>query len=379
VEAVALGINQGELAVALLLCWATAWYIRARRRDRFGPRDAAGILLLYLAAALFKENALILPGLLLAAELTVIREPSRNLRPFYLACGLVFALVLAARFLVLGGDTIGTFTAPSMIGAGPGGRALTMLGVVPHWARLLFWPAELQADYGPREIVAATGWGLPQWAGAAILVAAGAIFWAARRRAPALAFGLGWTAVALIPVSNVLVPTGIALAERTLFLASAGATISAGAVLGLVLQSGQRGPAPALRWAAFAAASVLLALGAWHSRSRIRVWHDQGTLLQHTVADAPTSIGAHLALVRFLEDSGSVADARRHYREATLLNPGQLAQDRGLGDQYLAAGLCQPAIRLYRRILSVVPDDPARESLQRCLEPADSVSLHPKR
>ncbi|HSE52281.1 MAG TPA: hypothetical protein VLB00_08825, partial [Gemmatimonadales bacterium] len=238
----------------------------------------------------------------------------------------------------------------------------------------------LQADYGPREIVAATGWGTPQWAGAAILVAAGAIFWAARRRAPALAFGLGWIVVALIPVSNVLVPTGIALAERTLFLASAGAAISVAALLGLVLRSGQGIPTPALRWATVAAAGVLLVIGAWQSRSRIRVWHDQGTLLQQTVADAPKSIGAHLALVRFLEDSGSVADARRHYREATLLNPGQLAQDRGLGDQYAAAGLCQPAIRLYRRVLSVVPDDaPVRESLRRCLAPADSVSLHPKR
>jgi len=46
VEAVALGINQGELAVGLLLCWATAWYIRARRRDGLRSRDAAGILLL---------------------------------------------------------------------------------------------------------------------------------------------------------------------------------------------------------------------------------------------------------------------------------------------------------------------------------------------
>ena len=386
VEAVALGINQGELAVGLLLCWATGWYIRARRRDRFGPREAAGILLLYVVAALFKESALILPGLLLLAEFTVIGEPRGagtrlvRLRPFYLACGLVIALLIGVRSLVLGGDTVGTFTAPSLIGAGPGGRALTMLGVVPHWVRLLFWPAELQADYGPREIVAATGWGPSQWAGLAVLLVAGAILWVARRRVPTLAFGLGWIAVGLLPVSNLLVPTGIAVAERTLFLASAGAAISAGALLGAVLQPGDRGTAPGLRWAALAAAVVLLGLGVWQSRSRIRVWHDQGTLLRQTVADAPSSIGAHLALVRFLEDSGSVAEARRHYREAVLLNPGQLAQDRGLGDQYRSAGLCAPALRLYRRVLSVVPEDVlVRESLRRCTESAESDSRHPKR
>jgi tetratricopeptide (TPR) repeat protein len=128
------------------------------------------------------------------------------------------------------------------------------------------------------------------------------------------------------------------------------------------------------------AVAGLLALGIWRSRSRILVWRDQGTLLHQTVADAPKSIGAHLSLVRFLEDSGSAVDARRHYREATLLNPGQLAQDRALGDQYRAAGLCQPAVRLYRRVLSVLPEDPlARESLRRCTELADSVSLRPRR
>jgi hypothetical protein len=380
VEAVALGVNQGELAVGLLLCWATAWYIRARRRGDLRARDAAGILILYVTAALFKENGLILPGLLIVAELTVLREPRRSLRSFYLGCGLAFALLIAARSLVLGGDTVGTFTAPAMIGAGPGGRALTMLGVVPHWARLLFWPADLQADYGPREIVAAPGWGWAQGIGLAVLVVAGAVFWVARRRAPALAFGVGWIAVALIPVSNVLVPTGIALAERTLFLATAGAALTVGAVLGPALQPGRRSPAPALRGVGIAAVAGLLVLGLWRSRSRMLVWHDQGTLLHQTVADAPRSIGAHLSLVRFLEDSGSVVDARRHYREATLLDPGQLAQDRALGDQYRAAGLCQPAVRLYRRVLSVIPEDPlVRESLRSCTEPADSVALRPRR
>ena len=377
VEAVALGVNQGELAVGLLLCWASAWYIRARRRGGLRARDAAGILLLYLAAALFKENALILPGLLLLAELTVVREPRGTLRPFYLACGLACALLIAARSLVLGGDTIGTFTAPSLTG-GPGGRALTMLGVVPHWARLLLWPAELQADYGPAEIVAATGWGPAQWIGLGLLLAAGVFLVVVRRRAAALGFGLGWIAMALIPVNNVLVPTGIALAERTLFLASAGAALAIGAVLGPVLQPTGRSPAPALRGVAIAAVGVLLALGVWRSRSRILVWHDQGTLLHQTVADAPKSIGARLSLVRFLEDSGSVADARRHYREATRLNPGQLAQDRALGDQYRAAGLCQPAVRLYRRLLSVVPEDSQVRTFVRDCTGADSVSQHPK-
>ena len=387
VEAVALGVNQGELAVGLLLCLATGWYIRARRRGLLRPGDLAGILLLYVAAGWFKESGLILPGLLLAAELTVIEEPGGlrarvvRLRPFYLALGLAFALLVAARSLVLSGDAVGTFTAPAMIGAGLGGRALTMLGVIPHWGRLLFWPAELQADYGPNEIVAATGWGPAQWAGLAILVTGGLVLVTARRRIPVLAFGLSWMAVALIPVSNVAVPTGITLAERTLFLASAGAALAVGALLAAVGERGTERLAPVRRAGLTVLAAILLGLGIWRSQSRIRVWHDQGTLLQHTVADAPKSFGAHLSLVRFLEDSGSATLAASHYREATRLNPGQLTQDRALGDQYRAAGFCRPAVRLYRRVLSVVPEDAgAQGSLEKCLlEMTDSALLRPRR
>jgi lipopolysaccharide biosynthesis regulator YciM len=111
------------------------------------------------------------------------------------------------------------------------------------------------------------------------------------------------------------------------------------------------------------------------------VWHDQGTLLHQTVADAPKSFAAHLSLVRFLEDSGSVTAAVSHYREAARLNPGQLTQDRALGDLYRTAGFCRPAVRLYQRILSVVPEDTgAQRSLGNCLrELADSALLRPRR
>ncbi len=387
VEATALGVNQGELAVGLLLCWATAMYIRERNRGGLRSRAAAGIVLLYLAAGLFKESGLILPGLLLAAELTLLDYPPTfrarlaQLRPFYLVLGLAFALILAARTAVLRGDLVGTFTATSMTGSDLGGRALTMLGVVPQWTRLLFWPAQLQADYGPNEIVTATGWGLAQWAGLGVLAAGGFILLAARRRLPALAFGLCWMAVALIPVSNVLVPTGITLAERTLFLASAGAALAAGAILSLAWQTGRGKARGTVRWGAVALVLLLVTLGALRSRSRVRVWQDQKTLLHQTVVDAPKSYGAHLALVRFLEDSGSAAAAASHYRQAAMLKPDLVTQDHALADQYRAAGLCRSAVRLYRRGLSIVPDDARlRASLLGCLlELADSVSPRPRR
>src|SRR5688572_33056300 len=96
--------------------------------------------------------------------------------------------------------------------------------------RLLFWPADLQGDYSPAEIVAQYTWGGGATLGLLLLVGMALAAVAARRRAPAITFGIAWMAIALIPVHNVLVPTGVVLAERTLFLASVGAMLALGGV-----------------------------------------------------------------------------------------------------------------------------------------------------
>ena len=373
VEATAPAVNQGELVVGLLLCLASAAYIRARRAGGPGPAASAILVLLYAVAALYRETGLILPLLLLAAECTVLRNPqgrdggAGGLRSLYLALGLVAALVLAARSLVLGGDVVGTVPAEALAQSGLAGRALTMLGVVPTWLRLLVWPAALQTDYGPNEIVAATGWGAAQWAGALIVVAWAVCVLAWRRKSPVLAFGLLWTAIALLPVSNVLVPTGILLAERTLFLASAGVALAAGATLAAIWKRTEAPPG-LVRWPVAAAVGGLLVLGMLRSNSRSRDWTDQKTLLEQTALDAPRSYAAHLALSRFLADSGSRSVAEAHYREAIALKPVLLDQERSMADQYRLAGFCRPAVRHYRGPLLLRPGDVAvRKSLVTCL------------
>ena len=45
------------------------------------------------------------------------------------------------------------------------------------------------------------------------------------------AFGLGWIAIAFSPVANLLFPTGILVAERTLYLPSVGLALAVGAWL----------------------------------------------------------------------------------------------------------------------------------------------------
>jgi hypothetical protein len=373
VEATALAVNQGELAVGALLCLATALYIRSRLRGGLEPGTVAGIAVCYLAASLYKENGLVLPGLLLAAELTVIpdarsaRERLKVLRPLYLLLALIGLLTLLARTAVLGGETIGTPTAEALAGARTAWRAMTMMGVVPHWLRLLFWPAELQADYGPNEIAGGMRWGFLHWAGLVILTAwtAGVILW--RRTQPVLAFGLLWIAVALFPVSNVLVPTGVILAERTLFLATAGATLFIAGLMPAVRRDASQSAAGLVRLA-WAGVAVVVVLGVARSWQRGGVWRDQETLLRQTVVDSPRSYSAHLALARLLSDSGAVGEAEPHFREAAMIQPTLVDRERIAGDRYRMEGYCRPAIRRYRLPLLLRPRDSAlRASVVACL------------
>ena len=374
VEAVALAVGQAELVVGLLAIVTLAAYLTARSAGgRITTRAQAGLLGLYALTCLFKESAVILPGLFLAAELTLIRDPRplsercSGLRPFYLWCALVAVVFVGVRTLVLRGDVVGTFTAEALAGQSIGGRALTMLGVVPEWARLMFWPAHLQSDYSPQEIVAATEWGLAQWLG--LLLLALAVLAAARawRTRPVLTFGILWFGIAIFPVHNVLVPTGIVLAERTLFLPSAGMMIVVGALVP-VATGALQASRPWLRVAAAGTFGVLLLTGAARSATRQLVWHDQVRLYQQGMIDAPLSYRIRYAYAELAFSLGQQRTAEGNYRAALLLYPKGLAVYADLGDKYRLSGKCEPAIEVYRKALAIEPRlSQVRSSLVACL------------
>ena len=163
---------------------------------------------------------MVLPALLAATELCLLsgqpwRQRLAQFRPTVLLQVATVMAVVWIRDWVLKGETRGTFTAEGLEGLGLGGRALTMLGVVPEYLRLLLWPASLQADYSPGEIVGTTSWGSAQSLGALILLLVLVLAFRLRKSAPVVPFGLAWTAIGLAPVPNVLAPSGIVPAERT--------------------------------------------------------------------------------------------------------------------------------------------------------------------
>jgi hypothetical protein len=359
VEAVGNVVGQEELSTALAVCLGVWMYLRARRRPELSAGLSVGLLVVLITAALCKENGIVLVGLLAAAEVTVVTDPRpigariKALFPTYLLLLIGAAIVMAARRFALGA-TVGEYPALVLGDLGFVDRCLTMLAIVPEWGRLFLWPAHLRADYGPAEFVASTSFGPPQALGLALVVVTLTTAWAARRRRPGLAFGIAWTVLALLPVSNLLVTSGILLAERTLLLPSVGAMLAAGAIAAAVVRRAQSGQ-PALRWAAAAGLGALLVLGAVRSARRQAAWVDTPSVVRDLVRDAPLNYRGWLMYGAYLRTQGRTDEAREALlRSAGLYHrDGRVYQD--LGQLMRFEHGCQRAVPLFRRSLEIDP------------------------
>jgi tetratricopeptide (TPR) repeat protein len=362
VEAVANVVGQEELWVALFILAATLLYVQARRRGALRALDAAIIVGLYACACFAKEHGIVLPALLGVSELLLVRDArplrarARELRPFILALVAVAIGFLAAHTVVLSSHGLTGFNAfvPfQTLKLSTPNRILTMFGVVPQWLRLFYWPARLRSEYAPPDIDIAQGFSVLQIPGMLLLagvLALGVLLW---RRRPVTSFGIAWVVIVLLPSSNFIVPAGIILAERTLFLPSVGAMLVVG---DLALWLAPRVRIPRARYASLAAVVVLLALGIGRSTSRTKVWHDDARVFQQGVADAPESYRAYYMLGNWYLNTNQIAQAQDAYWKGLRLFPYDPYMTYALATSYHDQRVCQPAVALYKWLFTLSPN-----------------------
>jgi hypothetical protein len=352
VEAVAQAVNQGELLITILACELLVTYVDARRQGPLSRAQWTRCALIIVAACLIKEHGLVFPGLLIVTEVLLVQAPDERWRwphwkpllPGLAACSAGVAAVLLVRRAVIG-DLAGSFTAETLVGLSMPQRALTMLQVVPEWARLLLWPQHLRVDYGPDEFVASTGFGVREGLGLALLAAVVVTAWRLQRRHAVLTWCTACAAVALFPVSNVIVPSGILLAERTLCLTSAFFVIAVAALLAPTLSPGSQA-----RRSVVAAVAVLAVLGVARSVRRQSDWRNPVQLWKAASLEAPRS--RRIAKARHDATESLIADfdARAASSDTpwvTLRESASLLH--AMGDD-------SAAVRQFRRVVELHPD-----------------------
>jgi len=377
VEAVANVVGQSELLAALFMFVALLVFLRARRRGPISLRDTSIILLLYLLGCLSKEHAIVLPALLLAAEATVVKNQGRlrdrlvAIRPLVLSLAVVGLAFLWVRIHVLGTTAAASDESNALLGQPFSIRVMTMLRVLLEWVRLFFWPAHLSADYSPRAIELVTGPSPEMLASAAILVGFAVLAWMARHRAPVATFAFLWAAIALLIPSNLIIPTGFSVAERTLFFASAGVMLGVAASAAYLMEN--RGALTGTaRQLAIGAVGIVLLLGLIRSGFRQRVWRDNYTIFAQTVEDSPASYKAHVAYSAVLLQQKRRSEALDELRLANALFPADPSAIEYVADAYARVEGCPRAIPIYAHILAKDPRRArSRVGLAACL-----IALH---
>jgi hypothetical protein len=199
-----------------------------------GWASATASMVLGLAAYLSKENAIVIPALLVAARWCGLsRRPPGEFMPLLSALGM-----LAVGFMLVRGEIVG-MTAQRE--GWPGGTLpVTMWTMAEMFARYVghvLLPLRLEMDYShlrPNGVGAPLSW-LGVALGGGMLAAAARL----RRRVPAVAFGILAFLIALAPFSN-LVPMMQWMAVRFLYMPMVGAAIAAGWGLGFLWETRER-------------------------------------------------------------------------------------------------------------------------------------------
>lgn len=370
VEAIANVVGQAELWAALIVLLAFGLYARDRQDGPLRRETGVIIWFLFTIGLFVKEHVIVLPALLVAAELFVYADGTllQRLRRLRLLLWPMLAVVvafLAIRVQVIGGIG-GDVEHPSLQRQGFVARLFIMLGVFPEYARLLLWPARLFADYSPRQLMVYSSPDVSQLPGVALLLSVGALFVLSVRRAPLAAFGMSWFALLVAPVTNILIPTGILVAERTLYLPSVGAMLVL-AIGADMLRTRLRADGSTLQGAVPLLVVLLIGLGVVRSATRNTFWHDSDSAFEKMVDEAPLNFKAHFAYGGQLFERHKGKDGELEWRVAIALMPEYHGVYMDLAHKYREAHVCQAAIPLYQKALQVEPDLPiANISIAAC-------------
>jgi tetratricopeptide (TPR) repeat protein len=343
IEAVASIVNSAEVFATIATLAMVLLVARADTSTPSGQRvswaTAAMAGALYGAGVLFKESGSTAPALALlavwgwrdartessaASNAELVRAAWHRWNRFCFACAAVLLVVVAARMSVLGSAVSrGSIAAPGLAGLTTPERLWAVLSLGPKVLELLVWPRTLNPLYGPHVLA---GRSVPTISAALfITIALGSIAVAirlAKRGDRRVAVGIAWAVIAFLPASNLLLPTGQILAERTLYLPSVGTTL----VFVVLLAAAHRriarvAAAGARRAAVLAVVGVLVLAIANTTRQRSRAWQNHDAWFRQLVKANPDDPRAYLALAVYQHSRGQARDALTQLDHAYSLEP----------------------------------------------------------
>ncbi len=367
-EAVASIVGRAELLAAIGVFGALLVHSetvrRASGRSWVGILGAAGVAALMLFGLLSKESAI--SGPLLAACLEAARGDTRpagreariTLVPIAIAHVVAVGTFLALRMSLMGTLSPATgvhFMDNPFTALGWAARIPAALLTGGKAAVLVILPAQLASDYGFDVLPVSHPWASTYtYLGMAALAGLACAAWRTRRGTPMVAAGLAMALLAYLPVSNLVVVMQTVFGERTLFMASSGVCLAAGAAADRVLATGR----DRVRLAAIVILSMACVFLAARTFTRNRDWRSDFTLGEADVQVNPRSVRLLNNYGNELMGRGRLKEACAHLERAVSIYDEVTSINANLGLCLLKSGKVEDSIRIFEQVLSEDPDDP---------------------
>ena len=302
--------GRADLLVSLFLLLSFIFYIQAKNPIFF-----------YALALLSRENAIILPAVLL------LYRPIKK-QAFFSMCGLAFFYILVRLTLLrpLLSEVVYPF---SLLRRIPG-----FFAALVDYLRLLILPFNMHMEYGQREFSIADPKAL-----LGIFIFTSLLIYAVRQRKTksVVSFGILWFFITLLPVSNIF-PVNAYMAEHWLYLPSIG--------FFLILAKSIR-PLKALYFLAvyFAVLTV----------NQNTYWLEPVRFYERTLKFAPDSARVYNNLALTYNNTGENEKALPLLKKGALVDPRRAGTYNNLGLVYKDTGRRNKAVRAFERAVKIDP------------------------
>lgn len=272
-------------AVAPILAWAAAW--TPAPLERFSSETP--------------------PGSANTGRPPAVHDRARFARRAVAAALLGVVAVVAARFALLS-DAAGDDPHVAFRTASPGTAVLLALSSLPRAVGLVLVPQLPRNDYSPTDaqlahpnlVLVACGIGIVACGFAAFIIHV--------RRPQPWSWAVLFAAATVAPVSNLIIHTGVVVAERTLYSPSVPAALAMGVAIATLWQ--RRARLPLAIAGAVAGAALIF------TEVSIPMWHDSPSAFRSMVSRSPESYRGYALLAARERDSGHVQAAHLEYRSA---------------------------------------------------------------
>ena len=369
-EVVAGIVTRADGLAALFVLLALWAYIQAWTR----PSPHSKTILILLSLILFgaglgsKESAVCLIPLLIVYELCLSlpsKERTTPIAPFLLRRSAVIVLFVIVglvyifwwRPMVTG--QFGDLAIAS--GASPAGLLhnrpliwrITAFKAFAIYVKLLVWPVKLSGDYLFNQVPLAKSFSDTQALLGACLFAGGllASLILAIKKKWALAFGLLFVYAAYLPVSNLLIPIGVLVGERLMYLPSLGFCLLLACLI-LFLLNRASGLKPFGPPAVVFLAVALISAYSLRSYARNADWKNPYIFFEKTAQTSPSSAVAHysaaVAAMKMVED-------QRYIHE--WLNDSHI-QAFKKNNSTVSAALAQKGLTHIQKAIRITKDQP---------------------